>query len=255
MVLVLIQLPLGNEGPETSAFALFSAASSLLSERRFRVGRAGLSTAAGRRSRKRGRFTTIWETPASNSGSWVKPFILGGGSPEADKRPGGQGESGSGQSPGCRSDRSTCQIRRFFVPGQCDSRPDDSAVQLGNSGSVRRGQCSSGNSLLTRSSSNQLSVPGRQPGDRIASPLFGCSLGWRIYEANNLQQGIIVEQKVDIRSGPGAQNVTVFTVHEGTKVRIRGDAPGWYQVSLANGWVGWLGEKLRPNPLTSSAVL
>ena len=70
--------------------------------------------------------------------------------------------------------------------------------------------------------------------------LFSCSLGWRIYEANNLQQGIVVEQKVDIRSGPGAQNVTVFTIHEGTKVRIRSDAPGWYQVSLANGWVGWL---------------
>jgi tetratricopeptide (TPR) repeat protein len=70
--------------------------------------------------------------------------------------------------------------------------------------------------------------------------LFGGALAWRIYEANNFQHGIIVEQRVDIRSGPGAQNVTVFTVHEGTKVRIRGDAPGWYQVSLANGWVGWL---------------
>src|SRR5262249_30677577 len=65
-------------------------------------------------------------------------------------------------------------------------------------------------------------------------------LGWRVYEANHVKQGIIVEQKVDIRSGPGEQNVTVFTVHEGTKVRIRGYAPGWYQVSLANGWVGWL---------------
>jgi tetratricopeptide (TPR) repeat protein len=70
--------------------------------------------------------------------------------------------------------------------------------------------------------------------------LVSCSLGWRIYETKNLQQGIVVEQKVDIRSGPGAQNVTVFTIHEGTKVRIRGDAPGWYQVSLANGWMGWL---------------
>jgi tetratricopeptide (TPR) repeat protein len=70
--------------------------------------------------------------------------------------------------------------------------------------------------------------------------LFGCALGWRIYEVNSFQHGIIVQQKVDIRSGPGAQNVTVFTVHEGTKVRIRGDASGWYQVSLANGWVGWL---------------
>lgn len=68
----------------------------------------------------------------------------------------------------------------------------------------------------------------------------GCSLAWRIYDQNHRQQGIIVEQKADVRSGPGTDNITVFTVHEGTKVQVRGEANGWYQVSLPNGWNGWL---------------
>jgi SH3-like domain-containing protein len=49
-----------------------------------------------------------------------------------------------------------------------------------------------------------------------------------------------VEAKADIRSGPGRENVTVFTVHEGIFVRVRGEAAGWYQVSLPNGWSGWV---------------
>lgn len=70
--------------------------------------------------------------------------------------------------------------------------------------------------------------------------LFLSSLCWKIYEQRNRQEGIIVEQKVDIRSGPGNDNITVFTVHEGIKVRVRGETAGWYQISLANGWTGWL---------------
>lgn len=70
--------------------------------------------------------------------------------------------------------------------------------------------------------------------------IFGCSLSWKIYQRNYRKQGIVVEQKVDIRSGPGSENVTVFTVHEGIKVRVHESANGWYQISLPNGWNGWL---------------
>ena len=69
---------------------------------------------------------------------------------------------------------------------------------------------------------------------------FGSSLAWKLYEQKYRQRGVVVEQKVDIRSGPGPENIVVFTIHEGSKVRIRGEASGWYQVSLANGWTGWL---------------
>jgi len=70
--------------------------------------------------------------------------------------------------------------------------------------------------------------------------LMGCSLAWRLYDESHRQEAIVVEQKTDVRSGPGTENITIFTVHEGIKVRVRGEANGWYQVSLPNGWNGWL---------------
>jgi tetratricopeptide (TPR) repeat protein len=70
--------------------------------------------------------------------------------------------------------------------------------------------------------------------------LFGCSFAWKVYERNYRLEGVVVEQKADVRSGPGTENVTVFTIHEGILLRIRGETEGWYQVSLPNGWSGWL---------------
>jgi tetratricopeptide (TPR) repeat protein len=70
--------------------------------------------------------------------------------------------------------------------------------------------------------------------------LFAGSLAWKAYEQGHKREGVIVEQKVDIRSGPGAENVAVVTVHEGIVVQVRGESNGWYQISLPNGWTGWL---------------
>jgi tetratricopeptide (TPR) repeat protein len=70
--------------------------------------------------------------------------------------------------------------------------------------------------------------------------IFGCSLCWKIYDRDYRKKGIVVEQKVDVRSGPGPENITVFTVHEGIKVRVHEATNGWYQISLPNGWNGWL---------------
>ncbi len=70
-----------------------------------------------------------------------------------------------------------------------------------------------------------------------------CSLAWKLYQRDYRKSGVVIEQKVDIRSGPGPENVTVFTIHEGIKVRVLGAANGWYQISLPNGWNGWLQQK------------
>ncbi len=70
--------------------------------------------------------------------------------------------------------------------------------------------------------------------------LLGCSLAWKIYERNYRQAGVVIEEKSEVRSGPGTENVVVFTVHEGILLRIRGESSGWYQISLPNGWSGWL---------------
>jgi tetratricopeptide (TPR) repeat protein len=69
---------------------------------------------------------------------------------------------------------------------------------------------------------------------------FGISLSWKIYQQDYVRQGIVVEQKADVRSGPGQENIAVFTIHEGIKVRVLSTTGGWYQISLPNGWNGWL---------------
>jgi tetratricopeptide (TPR) repeat protein len=66
------------------------------------------------------------------------------------------------------------------------------------------------------------------------------SLAWKVYDRANRQQGVIVAQTVELRSGPGKGYITVATVHEGMEVRVRGQAEDWFQVSLPNGWSGWL---------------
>jgi tetratricopeptide (TPR) repeat protein len=66
------------------------------------------------------------------------------------------------------------------------------------------------------------------------------SLSWKIHMSENGKEGVVIEQKADIRSGPGAENITVFTIHEGIKVRVLASSNGWHQISLPNGWSGWL---------------
>jgi tetratricopeptide (TPR) repeat protein len=70
--------------------------------------------------------------------------------------------------------------------------------------------------------------------------VFACSLSWKIYGKEHRKEGVVIEQKVDVRSGPGPENITVFAVHEGIKVRVHESSHGWYQISLPNGWSGWL---------------
>jgi tetratricopeptide (TPR) repeat protein len=70
--------------------------------------------------------------------------------------------------------------------------------------------------------------------------LLAGSLAWKIYDRDFRQEGIVLEQRVDVRSGPGEENITVFTIHEGIKVRIHASTNGWCQISLPNGWNGWI---------------
>lgn len=70
--------------------------------------------------------------------------------------------------------------------------------------------------------------------------LLAASLAWKIHDRDFRQHGIVLEQRVDVLSGPGEENITVFTVHDGIKVRIHASTDGWYQISLPNGWNGWL---------------
>ena len=94
--------------------------------------------------------------------------------------------------------------------------------------------------LVTRNRRNSFGVLVASLAAGLVFLLFASSLAWKVYEATYRKQGIVIEQKVDVRSGPGLENMTVFTIHEGIAVRVHKSANGWYQISLPNGWNGWL---------------
>jgi tetratricopeptide (TPR) repeat protein len=70
--------------------------------------------------------------------------------------------------------------------------------------------------------------------------VFAVSLIWKVYERDFRKNAVVVEQRVDVKSGPGSENITIFTIHEGIKVRVHKSSNGWHQISLPNGWNGWL---------------
>jgi len=77
----------------------------------------------------------------------------------------------------------------------------------------------------------------------IAGLLFvvaGASLAGNIYQQRRVPKAIFLTPVVDARSGPGDEYTKIFTVHEGTKVRIRQEREGWYFISLPNGLGGWV---------------
>ncbi|MEE9128234.1 MAG: tetratricopeptide repeat protein [Planctomycetota bacterium] len=51
---------------------------------------------------------------------------------------------------------------------------------------------------------------------------------------------IVMDEKVQGRSGPDEGHPTLFTIHEGLKVQVRKESGEWVQVLLPNGLNGWL---------------
>jgi tetratricopeptide (TPR) repeat protein len=54
------------------------------------------------------------------------------------------------------------------------------------------------------------------------------------------RQAVVLAEKADVRSGPDEENTTLFTIHEGLKVRLRGSQGSWARISLENGLSGWV---------------
>jgi tetratricopeptide (TPR) repeat protein len=52
--------------------------------------------------------------------------------------------------------------------------------------------------------------------------------------------GVVLQDVVEVLAGPGENNPTLFTIHEGLTLEIRTDRGDWVQVSLPNGLNGWV---------------
>jgi tetratricopeptide (TPR) repeat protein len=70
--------------------------------------------------------------------------------------------------------------------------------------------------------------------------ILGASNLLRIYWQETVHEGVILVEKADVLSGPASDSPTLFSIHEGLKVRIENDLPDWVQISLDNGWSGWV---------------
>jgi len=70
--------------------------------------------------------------------------------------------------------------------------------------------------------------------------IFTLILIIKIYNTENLKYSIVLSQESEVRSGPGKDYTVIFTLHEGTKVRERNYSGKWTQITLPNGYSGWI---------------
>lgn len=69
--------------------------------------------------------------------------------------------------------------------------------------------------------------------------LFGMWYGWRAVLDSRVY-GIMTETKVDVFSAPDASSKQLFSLHEGTKIRIGEVLSGWISVQLPDHRKGWV---------------
>lgn len=76
----------------------------------------------------------------------------------------------------------------------------------------------------------------------LVAVLVLAAVSWRLtYQRLEGQAlAVVLDEAVQVLAGPGENNATLFTVHEGLTVEVRADRGGWLQVSLPNGLNGWL---------------
>ncbi|HNT35678.1 MAG TPA: SH3 domain-containing protein, partial [bacterium] len=70
--------------------------------------------------------------------------------------------------------------------------------------------------------------------------ILGATGSFRFRNEVLRSRAVVVSTEVDVRSGPGQDQGVVFTVHPGTLVQIHRRRENWVQVSLPNGYSGWL---------------
>ncbi len=67
-------------------------------------------------------------------------------------------------------------------------------------------------------------------------------LSWRATwsRLEGTPRAVILKASVEALAGPGLNNASLFTLHEGTAVTIQSERESWLQVTLPNGLTGWV---------------
>jgi tetratricopeptide (TPR) repeat protein len=69
-----------------------------------------------------------------------------------------------------------------------------------------------------------------------------CTLSWHAtyQRVQGKRQAVVLEPAAEILTGPGENNATLATVHEGLLLSILAERQEWMQVGLPNGYNGWI---------------
>ncbi len=70
--------------------------------------------------------------------------------------------------------------------------------------------------------------------------LAGGTLLMKVWRSAGVVEGIVLADRIDVRSGPGEDHTSLFAIHEGIKVRVRGEQGKWTWISLDSGLNGWI---------------
>ena len=75
----------------------------------------------------------------------------------------------------------------------------------------------------------------------IVVVVFGINLSMTELGVAQPRRAVVMDTEADVQSAPSADpSLQVFTVHEGTTVRIDRQSDGWAEIVLDDGQVGWL---------------
>ena len=74
----------------------------------------------------------------------------------------------------------------------------------------------------------------------ISSLLFSSFLYFTVDRMSNSSYAIVMDERVDVMSGPGEAGVKLFQLHEGARAYVIGVDGDWTEIKLENGNVGWL---------------
>lgn len=74
----------------------------------------------------------------------------------------------------------------------------------------------------------------------VALLVVGGSWWATLKRLEGADQAVVLEDAVEVLAGPGGNNATLFTIHEGTTLEIRAVRGEWIQAGLPNGLNGWL---------------
>jgi tetratricopeptide (TPR) repeat protein len=70
--------------------------------------------------------------------------------------------------------------------------------------------------------------------------LAGSIFFFRVRADTQLKEGVILTEKVDVKSSPAQDATEVFALHEGVKVRVTDYSGKYVRIELPDGKVGWL---------------